>query len=214
MRAGLAVTVSRIRLVSTTAVSGLALAAFTMSFGALHSLARAHHIAPGLAWLWPLVVDGFIVTASLGVLHAVLERRSAAYPWALVLLFSAVSVAGNLAHGSPDPVGRLVSAVPPVALVLAFDLLMRELRWALQARATSAIDLTRVDRTAAAEPTTRSSRPLSAPASGRRARELVAARRASGARVSGSWLASELGVSDSYARRLLRQLGGDGGAAS
>jgi hypothetical protein len=101
-----------------------------------------------------------------------------------------------------------------VALVLAFDLLMRELRWALQARAASAIDLAPALRPAVEAPRPPSSRPLSAPTSGRRARELVAARRASGARVSGSWLAGELGVSDSYARRLLRQLGGDGEAVS
>src|SRR3954452_21445237 len=46
-----------------------------------------------------------------------------AHPWLLLLIFSSVSVAGNVAHGAPTPVGRLVAAVPPIALVLAFDLL-------------------------------------------------------------------------------------------
>jgi len=88
-----------------------------MSYGALHALARDSGVQAGLAWLWPLVVDGFIAVASLSVLHAVLESRPARYPWCLLLLFSTISVAGNVAHGSPTPVGRLVAAVPPVALV-------------------------------------------------------------------------------------------------
>ena len=71
-----------------------------MSYGALHALARDSGVPPALAWLWSLLVLGF----------------------------SAVSVAGNVAHGAPSPVGRLVAAVPPVALVLAFDLLMRQVQ--------------------------------------------------------------------------------------
>lgn len=121
----------RTRRVSTVGVAGLAVAGFVMSYGALHALARDSGVPATLAWLWPLVVDGFIVVASLSVVHAVLEAR-AAYPWALLLLFSAVSVAGNVAHGAPTPVGRLVAAVPPVALVLAFDLLMRQVRRVLE----------------------------------------------------------------------------------
>ena len=107
----------RIRRFSTAGVAALAAAGFAMSYGALHALARDSGVPAALAWLWPLVVDGFIVVASLSVLHAVLEGRPARYPWCLLLLFSAVSVAGNVAHGSPTPVGRLVAAVPPVALV-------------------------------------------------------------------------------------------------
>src|SRR3990170_6152434 len=103
-----------------------------MSYGALHSLARDSGVPSTLGWLWPLVVDGFIVVASLSVLHAVLEARPAGYPWVLLLVFSAVSVAGNVAHGPPTSVGRLVAAVPPVALVLAFDLLMRKVRRGLE----------------------------------------------------------------------------------
>src|SRR4051794_8269817 len=69
--------------------------------------------------------------ASLSVLRAVLESRPAWHPWLLLLIFSTVSVGGNVAHGAPTPVGRLVAAVPPIALVLAFDLLMRQLQFTL-----------------------------------------------------------------------------------
>jgi hypothetical protein len=80
------------------------------------------------------VVDGFIAVASLAVLHAVLEHRSTVYPWILVLGFSAVSVVFNVVH-APTPVAGLVAAVPPLALVLSSELLMRQVRAALEPEA-------------------------------------------------------------------------------
>lgn len=203
----------RIRRVSTAGVAGLAVSGFAMSYGALHSLARDSGVPATLAWLWPLVVDGFIVVASLSVLHAVLECRPARYPWCLLLLFSAVSVAGNVAHGAPTPVGRLVAAVPPVALVLAFDLLMRQVRRLLEpAHDTRPVAQPQADEAPAAPARSvagvagavplRLARPTVA---GQAAR-LVARRRAAGEPVSGRWLAGELAISEGYARRLLRQL--------
>jgi len=203
----------RIRRVTTAGVAGLAVAGFAMSYGALHSLARDSGVPATLSWLWPLVVDGFIVVASLSVLHAVLESRPARYPWCLLLLFSVVSVAGNVAHGAPTPVGRLVSAVPPVALVLAFDLLMRQVRRLLE----PAHDTRPIAHLPADEPSAAPARSVAAVAGGAplrlarptvagQAARLVARRPASGEPVSGRWLARELSISDGYARRLLRQL--------
>lgn len=118
----------RIQRVTTCGVAGLALAGFAMSYEALHALAHDSGVSTALACLWPLVVDGFIVVASMSVVRAVIESRPAWHPWALLLVFSTISVAGNVAHGPPTAVGRLVAAVPPVALVLAFDLLMRQVQ--------------------------------------------------------------------------------------
>ena len=108
MDAGLDRRVVRIRRASTVGVVLLAGGGFAMSYGALHGLALAEGVDPALAWMWPLIVDGFIVVASLAVLHAVLERRSTLYPWCLVLGFSAISVAFNVLHAAPTPVARLV----------------------------------------------------------------------------------------------------------
>jgi hypothetical protein len=206
----------RIRRGCTAGVTALAGAAFAMSYGALHELARDSGVPSTLAWLWPLVVDGFIVVASLSVLYAVLEARPASYPWALLSLFSAVSVAGNVAHGAPTPVGRLVAAVPPVALVLAFDLLMRQVRRVLEPAPDTAIpakpSAQRAGKPAAVPRRSPSvdqgvpSLQLARPTVAGQAARVVARRRAAGARVTGSWLARELHVSEGYARRLLRQL--------
>lgn len=184
----------RIQRVTTFGVVGLALAGFAMLYDALHPLACDSGATAGLAWLWPLwplVVDGFILVASLSVLRAVLESRPAWHPWVLLLIFSTISVAGNVAHGAPTPVGRLVAAVPPIALVLAFDQLMRQLQ------------LTFGDSDAAdAAVPVRQAAVLSALAAGslRRARSTVAERasrlgtnaRAAGQPVTGRWLSAQL----------------------
>jgi len=159
-----------------------------------------------------LVVDGFIVVASIAVLHAVLERRSTAYPWCLVLGFSAVSISFNVMHAVPTPVARLVAAVPPLALVLSFELLMRQVRAALEPRLVRTVVPAPVsavgESPAIAAPVGVASPVLS------RVRRLVDDHRAAGRRVTGAVLARELGVSDGYARRLLRQLSAEAGGVA
>jgi hypothetical protein len=190
---------------TTAGVTGLALAGFAMSYDALHALARDSGAPIELAWLWPLIVDGFIVVASLSVLRAVLESRPAWHPWLLLLIFSTVSVAGNLAHGAPTPVGRLVAAVPPIALVLAFDLLMRQLQLTFEDSNRAAIAVPSVVQATHPAHTSGSRGSAHNTVAGQAAR-LVARARAAGQPVTGRWLSEQLAVSDGYARRLLRQL--------
>jgi hypothetical protein len=114
---------------SATGVLVLAAAAFTLSYDALHQLALDSHVRPELAWLWPVVIDGTIVVALLTVLAAKRANARAAYPWALAGLFSAASVAFNIAHAPDRPVAQLVFAMAPVALVLTTHLLMQQAGW-------------------------------------------------------------------------------------
>jgi hypothetical protein len=51
------------------------------------------------------------------------------YPWALAGLFSAASVAFNIAHAPDRPVAQLVFAMAPVALVLTTHLLIQQASW-------------------------------------------------------------------------------------
>jgi hypothetical protein len=117
----------RIQRVTTAGVAGLAAGAFLLSYDALHQLARTSHVPAVLSWLWPVIVDGFIVVASLAVLQAVHTERRALYPWLLVLGFSGLSVTFNVLHAPTNLVAQLVAAVPPLALVLSFELLMRQI---------------------------------------------------------------------------------------
>lgn len=79
------------------------------------------------AWLLPLSVDGLVVAATM----VMLDRRRAgqaagALPWLSLVLGVAASLAANVAAAEPTLVGRLVAAWPPVALLLAFELLLRQ----------------------------------------------------------------------------------------
>ena len=114
---------------SAAGVIVLAAAAFTLSYDALHQLALDSRVRPALAWLWPVVIDGTIVVALLTVLAANRAARGAGYPWTLAGLFSAASVAVNIAHAPDRPVAQLVFAMAPVALVLTTHLLMQQVGW-------------------------------------------------------------------------------------
>jgi Protein of unknown function (DUF2637) len=114
---------------SAAGVLVLAAAAFTLSYDALHQLALDSRVRPALAWLWPVVIDGTIVVALLTVLAAKRAAARAGYPWALAGLFSAASVAFNIAHAPDRPVAQLVFAMAPVALVLTTHLLMQQASW-------------------------------------------------------------------------------------
>jgi hypothetical protein len=196
---------------TTGGVIGLALAGFAMSYDALHALAAQQGVPAPLAWLWPLVVDGFIIVASLSVVRAVADDRHATYPWILVLAFSAISVAFNVVHAAPTLVARLVAAVPPAALVLSFELLMRQLRAALRPAG-------KTERAAPADLATTAPAPATSPRPRgcatsthaspllEQARAICTARGQAHQPVTGAVLARELGISDGYGRRLLRQL--------
>jgi Protein of unknown function (DUF2637) len=114
---------------SAAGVIVLAAAAFTLSYDALHQLALDSRVRPALAWLWPVLIDGTIVVALLTVLAAKRAATRAGYPWALAGLFSAASVAVNVAHAPDRPVAQPVFAMAPVALVLTTHLLMQQVGW-------------------------------------------------------------------------------------
>jgi ribosomal protein S25 len=225
----------RIRTVTTAGVAGLAVGAFLLSYDALHQLARTSHVPAPLAWLWPLIVDGFILVASLAVLDAVHTGQRARYPWLLVLAFSTLSVTFNVLHAPHDLVAQLVAAIPPLTLVLSFELLMRQIHHRLRVTpATARVpaaptphaardsdDVARIVAATAAVPeasAATSASPSSQVASTTKAtrspRAVTQARaeavlddcNRTGQPLTTAVLAERLGISPGYARRLLRDL--------
>jgi hypothetical protein len=199
---------------TTSGVLGLAVAGFAMSYDALHSLALAQGVPARLAWMWPLVVDGFIVVASLSVVHAAADRRHAGYPWSLVLTFSAISVTFNIVHAAPTAVARFVAAIPPTALVLSFELLMRQLRHQLNTNPAPSRGSFEPQLAASPAPVPPRLNNEAARTAGRqnlldKARHIHADQERDGTRLTGKTLAAVLGISDGYARRLLREIDSD-----
>jgi Protein of unknown function (DUF2637) len=204
--------------VSAAGVLVLAGAAFTLSYDALHQLALDSRVRPGLAWLWPVVIDGTIVVALLTVLAAKRARKGAGYPWTLAGLFSLASVAFNIAHAPDRPVARLVFAMAPVALVLTTHLLMQQVGWRRATPGhTEAMPVPQAGQEPA-HPHTPGDHPAQqqAPADqgvpvGARARVRAAyeAQLAAGQAPTGAGLARAAGVSERYGQRLLAEFTAD-----
>ncbi|MGA4508292.1 DUF2637 domain-containing protein [Propionibacteriaceae bacterium G1746] len=114
-----------------TAASGTVLigaGAFWLSFTALADLAVRSGIGGGQAWIWPLLVDGLIVVATVAVV-ALDGHRTAWYPWALLIGGALVSVIANAAHALvtaeasvPGLLAATVAAVPPLVLLASTHL--------------------------------------------------------------------------------------------
>lgn len=102
--------------------------AFWLSFVALADLAMRSGIARGQSWIWPLLVDGLIVVATVAVV-ALDGRRAAWYPWTLLIGGAGVSVTANAAHAIlaadltvPALLAAVVAAIPPLVLLAATHL--------------------------------------------------------------------------------------------
>lgn len=112
----------------------LAGSSFALSFSALAELAVASGVPEHLAFLWPVIVDGFIVVATLAAFSfSARPGRVQLYPWMALGVFAVVSVAGNALHVQTlapgvvvvaDWIAVTVASVPPVALLIASHLLV------------------------------------------------------------------------------------------
>jgi Protein of unknown function (DUF2637) len=109
----------------------VAVLAFVVSFEAISDFAvQVGAFPPSLRYCAPLLVDSFTAAATLVILWLSLTGPKPAsawdawYAWALIAAATCVSVAINVAHAPDTNAARLVAALPPVALLLAVELLM------------------------------------------------------------------------------------------
>ncbi|MFC4034562.1 DUF2637 domain-containing protein [Streptomyces polygonati] len=103
--------------------------AFWLSYEHLHDVSAGNGLSGARAWAWPACLDLFIVIGELLMLRASLLRSGMDW-WAVALMVtgSGGSIALNVAGvGSGAPkLTYVVAAVPPVAALLAFGALMRQ----------------------------------------------------------------------------------------
>jgi hypothetical protein len=163
------------------AVAGIASLAFWTSFEAIFDFAT-HHGEQDYGWRVPLLVDTFVLVATLADLWCSATRTGQESKWQRVVLWwpklllaaaVAASFAFNVGHAKPDLGNRAVAAMPPVALVVSFELLMFITRRAIAARvarlagATTTNDSTRVAATVRTEGAEATTPPMVAATSGR-----------------------------------------------
>jgi len=111
-----------------TAITGIA---FWLSYHHLHDVAASNGLGtdPARAWAWPAVLDLFYLAGELLILRASYLRT--VDPWAIGLtaIGALGSIGLNVAGVGVDApaLQYVVAAVPPVAALLAFGALMRQL---------------------------------------------------------------------------------------
>lgn len=112
----------------------IALMAFILSFDALRTLAVACGVQPGLSWMFPLIIDAPVLAFTWATWVFKTRGLGQAYPWAMLLVFSAVSLVGNALHAHPvetnglllpDWGASLLMTIPPVALLATSHMIVR-----------------------------------------------------------------------------------------
>jgi hypothetical protein len=99
----------------------LGISAFWLSYRSLTHLAEMSSIAD--PWLWPLIVDGIIVVATVAAV-AMAGRYGAWYPWLLLICGAVVSVTANAIQAAmtpdlavPHALAATASSIPPIVLL-------------------------------------------------------------------------------------------------
>lgn len=135
-------TLRRLALLAVTATIVLTAAAFWLSYEHLHDIADLHGLAGVRSWAWPSTIDLFIVIGEVLLLMASLRRRVDIWAIALTILGSGASIALNVAGvgNHAQTLDYIVAAVPPVAALLAFGALMRQIGGALISPEAAASD--------------------------------------------------------------------------
>lgn len=104
----------------------IAIMAFVLSFDALRTLGIACGIQPALGWMFPLIVDVPVLAFTWATWVFKTRGMGQGYPWAMLILFSAVSLIGNALHAHPvetngmllpDWTASLLMTMPPIALL-------------------------------------------------------------------------------------------------
>ncbi|AJT67426.3 hypothetical protein T261_5810 [Streptomyces lydicus] len=106
----------------TTAFAYLA---FRLSFAALTALALRHGVAADVVWMFAVLVDGGAVVGTVGVVMARRAGRSSRPYWATVIGFATISLTFNIAYSDGSTLGVAIAVTPPLAQLVATELLVR-----------------------------------------------------------------------------------------
>lgn len=104
-------------------IVGVGVAAFVLSFAALRDLATLAHVPTEWAWLFPVIVDGTIIQATVSALALANNPERRYFLWVLGS-GAVVSIAGNSLHAVaagrtlPWWAAALVAAIAPISLLV------------------------------------------------------------------------------------------------
>ena len=122
--------VLRATLVSAVVITTvIGIASFVLSFAALWDLATMAGVPRSLSWLWPVIVDGTILQATISVIALAQfedERSGRRFFWGVLITAALVSIGANAMHAFISDAGTLhpalsaaIATVAPVSLLAA-----------------------------------------------------------------------------------------------
>lgn len=107
----------------------IGIASFVLSFAALWDLATMAGVPRTLSWLWPVIVDGTILQATISVIALAgfeEQRAGRRFFWWVLIIAALVSIGANAMHafisgaGSLHPaVSAVIATVAPISLLAA-----------------------------------------------------------------------------------------------
>ncbi|KZF08027.1 MAG: DUF2637 domain-containing protein [Rhodococcus sp. (in: high G+C Gram-positive bacteria)] len=107
----------------------IGIASFVLSFAALWDLATMAGVPRSLSWLWPVIVDGTILQATISVIALAQfedQRSGRRFFWAVLVIAALVSIGANAMHAFISQAGTLhpalsatIATVAPVSLLAA-----------------------------------------------------------------------------------------------
>ncbi|MEU1674080.1 DUF2637 domain-containing protein [Streptomyces roseifaciens] len=112
---------------AVVATTAFAFLAFRLSFASLTALAAEHGVADDVTWMFAVLVDGGHVVGTVGVVSARRAGRPTVAYWATTIAFALTSLSFNIAHSDGSGAGVAIAVVPPVAQLVATELLVRTL---------------------------------------------------------------------------------------
>lgn len=122
--------VLRATLVSAVVITTvIGIASFVLSFAALWDLATMAGVPRNLSWLWPVIVDGTILQATISVIALAQfkdQRGGRRFFWGVLVTAALVSIGANAMHAFISQTGTLhpalsaaIATVAPVSLLAA-----------------------------------------------------------------------------------------------
>lgn len=107
----------------------VAVASMVLSFDGLRKLATEAKISEQLAFLFPVIVDGTIIMASLAILRMNLSGQRAVLGWVTMFLGTGLSIAGNVISVRNEGVIAMgTHALPPILLATSLELFLSLIR--------------------------------------------------------------------------------------
>jgi hypothetical protein len=105
-------------------MAGLAGAVFCVSYASLFELALQSGISPGVAWIWPLSLDGLMVLSSLVRIRYSMEGKTHKMGTYVLGAATLASIVLNVAHAPGNPISQIVFGIPPMVLFLSAEMTM------------------------------------------------------------------------------------------